>query len=256
MDREFASLSTCFYEGGKRAVIAFQQVKKSFSVNGKRLPILDVPQWTVAAGEQIALIGPSGSGKSTLLHLMSGVIPVDSGAISVAGHAIHQYSEAQRDRYRAQVVGYIFQDFHLISSLTARQNVELVLPASWGKKQRREEVDRWFAAVGLQDRQGHVPGQLSRGQQQRVAMIRALIGNAPLILADEPTGSLDFATAHEVMALLLSLCEQEQRTLVTVTHDLQLAELYPKTVHIRELNDLARSSDDPAPSASKGEKVG
>ncbi|RNB83373.1 ABC transporter ATP-binding protein [Brevibacillus fluminis] len=238
-------------------MIAFHQVTKSFPINGSMLPIVKVKHWTVEAGERVALIGPSGSGKSTLLHLASGVLPVDSGEITVADHPIHRYSEGQRDRYRAQMIGYIFQDFHLISSLSARQNVELVLPPAWTKQQRREEVDRWFELVGLQDRQKHLPAQLSRGQQQRVAMIRALIGNAPLILADEPTGSLDWETAGEVMSLLLSLCESEKRTLLTVTHDLHLARLFPKTVHISELNELVRKTNEAESSAdSKGERVG
>lgn len=234
-------------------MIMLHQVSKAFSVNGKLLPILRVNHWSMEAGERIALIGPSGSGKSTLLHLLSGVIAVDSGEITVAGHAIHQYTEAQRDSYRAEQIGYIFQDFHLISSLTARQNVELVLPKEWNKKQRREQIDNWFEKVGLQDRQDHVPGQLSRGQQQRVAIVRALIGKPQLILADEPTGSLDWETAREIMTLLLSLCETEKRTLVTVTHDLHLAELYPKQIHISELNDLARRNTDPFQPDSKGE---
>jgi putative ABC transport system ATP-binding protein len=221
-------------------MIELKEVSKFFTVNGERLPILNVKHWQVDAGERIALIGPSGSGKSTLLHLLSGVMTPDSGEINVAGKGIHQFSEAKRDQYRAQQVGYIFQDFHLISSLTAKQNVELILPKAWSKQQSREHVDAWFERVGLKDRQHHLPSQLSRGQQQRAAIIRALIGKPPLILADEPTGSLDWETAGDIMALLLEICEAEKLTLLTVTHDLHLAELYPKRVNISELNELHR----------------
>ncbi|TBL77479.1 ABC transporter ATP-binding protein [Paenibacillus thalictri] len=204
------------------------------------LPILHVRHWRVEAGERIALTGPSGSGKSTLLHLLGGVMAPDSGEIIVDGEALHLYSEAKRDRYRAQKVGYIFQDFHLISSLTARQNVELVAPRKWSKRQTREQLDDWFERVGLKDRADHLPSQLSRGQQQRAAIVRALIGRPPLILADEPTGSLDWETAGDIMSLLLEICSTEKLTLLTVTHDLHLAGLYPRRVHIEELNELCR----------------
>ncbi|MCR8645705.1 ABC transporter ATP-binding protein [Paenibacillus sp. N1-5-1-14] len=221
-------------------MIELREVRKSFVVNGKPLPILNVAEWSIPHRERIALIGPSGSGKSTLLHLLSGVMVPDSGEVWVQKQPLHQYSEVKRDRYRANQVGYIFQDFHLMSALTAKQNVELVIPADWSKKQSKEQLDYWFERVGMQDREHHLPSQLSRGQQQRVAIIRALITKPPLILADEPTGSLDWETARDIMSLLLDLCEQEGLTLLTVTHDLHLAQMYPKQVHIGQLNELAR----------------
>ncbi|OXM85179.1 ABC transporter ATP-binding protein [Paenibacillus rigui] len=235
-------------------MIEIRQVQKSFRVGGSRLPILQIPEWSVGQGERIALIGPSGSGKSTLLHLLGGVIAADSGQITVGGHALHTYSEAQRDRFRAEQVGYIFQDFHLISSLTARQNVELVLPAGWSRKERATQLQAWFHRVGLGDRQHHLPSQLSRGQQQRVAIIRALIHRPPFILADEPTGSLDWEAAGAIMQLLLSLCEEEGLTLLTVTHDLHLADLYPVKVHMSEMNALMhRETQDPAGKAGSND---
>ncbi|MEW9701577.1 ABC transporter ATP-binding protein [Paenibacillus sp. SI8] len=221
-------------------MIELKGVSKSFTVNGKSLPILNVGHWQIQQGERMALIGPSGSGKSTLLHLLSGVMTPDEGEIWVGGEPLHQYSEAKRDLYRAGKVGYIFQDFHLISSLTAKQNVELIVPREWSKRKSSEELDFWFERVGLKDRQHHLPSQLSRGQQQRAAIVRALIAKPPLILADEPTGSLDWETAGDIMSLLLEICEAEKLTLLTVTHDLHLAEMYPKRVHIKELNELIR----------------
>ncbi|MEC0232638.1 ABC transporter ATP-binding protein [Paenibacillus alba] len=221
-------------------MIDIKGVSKSFMMHGKSLPILRVSNWHVEQGERLALMGPSGSGKSTLLHLISGVMTPDEGEIWVDGLPLHTYSESKRDRYRADHVGYIFQDFHLISSLTAKQNVELIVPQSWSKKLMKEQVDFWFERVGLQDRQHHLPSELSRGQQQRAAIIRAIITKPQLILADEPTGSLDWETAGDIMTLLLDICEAEKLTLLTVTHDLHLAEMYPTRVHIQDINVLPR----------------
>ncbi|TXK84085.1 ABC transporter ATP-binding protein [Paenibacillus sp. N3.4] len=221
-------------------MIDVRGISKSFMINGKSLPILELAEWHVEKGERLALIGPSGSGKSTLLHLLSGVMTPDRGEIWVDGQPLHQYSESKRDRFRAEKVGYIFQDFHLISSLTVKQNVELVVPSGWSSKQSKEELDHWFERVGLQDRQHHLPSQLSRGQQQRAAIVRALVAKPPLILADEPTGSLDWETAGDIMSLLLALCESENLTLLTVTHDLHLADRFPKRVQVQDLNEIHR----------------
>lgn len=240
-------------------MIRIQNLHKSFRMGTQQLPILQIDEWSVEPGQRIALIGPSGSGKSTLLHLLGGVIPADSGEITIGGHALHRYTEAERDRFRAEQVGYIFQDFHLIASLTARQNVELVLPRSWSRKEREDQLQAWFERVGLKDRQHHLPSQLSRGQQQRVAMIRALIHRPPYILADEPTGSLDWEAAGSIMKLLLSLCEDEGLTLITVTHDLHLADLYPLKVKISEINGLLRNEPGdpgPAPAGNDSNKGG
>ncbi|MBP1961489.1 ABC transporter ATP-binding protein [Paenibacillus aceris] len=221
-------------------MIEMNNISKSFTMHGQHLSILSVPVWKIQQSERIALLGPSGSGKSTLLHLLSGVMIPDEGEIWVNGLPLHDFSQSKRDRFRAEHVGYIFQDFHLISSLTARQNVELIAPHTWSKKQTKEQLDDWFERVGLKDRQHHMPYELSRGQQQRAAIIRALLTKPQLVLADEPTGSLDWETAGEVMSLLLHICESEKLTLVTVTHDLHLAEMYPKRVQIGEINEVSR----------------
>ncbi|MCS7464701.1 ABC transporter ATP-binding protein [Paenibacillus doosanensis] len=235
-------------------MIEISRLQKSFRAEGRTLPISKIDRWSINQGQRIALIGPSGSGKSTLLHLLGGVLTPDSGEITVCGHPLHRYSEAQRDRYRAEQAGYIFQDFHLISSLTARQNIELVLPSHWSRKDKEAQLNEWFERTGLQDRQRHLPAQLSRGQQQRVAMIRALIRRPPFILADEPTGSLDWEAAGEIMKLLLGLCEEEGLTLITVTHDLHLARLYPTQVHMSEINELLRKEPQKRPEDQGGVK--
>lgn len=216
-------------------MIKLQEVRKGFAVQDRRLPILHIPAWTVAAGGRLALLGPSGSGKSTVLHLLSGILKADGGEFHVAETPLHELSEAERDRFRLRHVGYIMQDFHLIGSLTAAENVELMLD---GKKRgdRRKLLREWFGRVGLADRMDHLPSQLSRGQQQRTAIVRALINCPPLVLADEPTGSLDFESAEQVMRMLLELCADQGSTLVTVTHDLHLAKLYPERMGIGEIN--------------------
>lgn len=238
-------------------------LKKQFQVSGQRLPILDIPEWDVGQGEMVAITGPSGSGKSTLLHILSGILRADEGEVSIEGQSLNGMTESARDRFRAERIGYILQDFHLIPSLTARQNVEIVLPPSLGKSERRDLVDGWFAEVGLSDRSRHLPSQLSRGQQQRVAIIRALINGPSLVLADEPTGSLDWETADEIAALLLRLCAGERHTLLVVTHDLHLANRFPKRVHISEMNRIVGAApmasgqgDGAAASAEREARIG
>ncbi|MCZ8521068.1 MULTISPECIES: ABC transporter ATP-binding protein [Paenibacillus] len=234
-------------------MIVLSGVTQAFAVNGRTLPILNIPAWEVSRGERIALIGPNGSGKSSLLHLLSGIGTPDTGEVRVDGQAVQALSGRARDRFRAEKIGYIFQDFHLIPSLTAQQNVELVLPTGMAKKEKRERIREWMEAAGMADRMGHRPAQLSRGQQQRVAIVRALINRPPLILADEPTGSLDVETAGALMKLLLGLCEKEGGTLVTVTHDLHLARSFSRTVHIGELNTLVPPAADRPPVREKEE---
>lgn len=218
-------------------MIELHEVRKDFVVSDRRLPILHIPQWNVEAGGRLALLGPSGSGKSTVLHLLSGILRADRGMLRVAGTPLHELNEAERDRFRLRHVGYIMQDFHLIGSLTAAENVELMLPQ--GKRgDRRKLLREWFNRVGLADRMDHLPGQLSRGQQQRTAIVRALINQPPLVLADEPTGSLDYESAELVMRLLLELCADQKSTLVAVTHDLHLARLFPERIGIGEINSV------------------
>ncbi|MDF2938496.1 MAG: transporter [Paenibacillaceae bacterium] len=219
------------------AMIELHGVRKDFVISDRRLPILHIPHWTVEAGGRLALLGPSGSGKSTVLHLLSGILKADRGELRVADTSLHELNEAERDRFRLRHVGYIMQDFHLIGSLTAAENVELMLP-TLNRSERRKLLREWFGRVGLADRMDHLPGQLSRGQQQRTAIVRALINQPPLVLADEPTGSLDYESAELVMRLLLELCASQGSTLVTVTHDLHLAQLFPERIGIGEINTV------------------
>ncbi|WP_334073679.1 ABC transporter ATP-binding protein [Paenibacillus sp. A14] len=222
-------------------MLEIRGVRKRFQVAGKTIPILDISEWNVNQGEQIAITGPSGSGKSTLLHLISGIMKPDSGVITIGGERLSEMNEASRDTYRSAHIGYIMQDFYLIPSLTARENIQMALSGSRKGKSRQANIAEWLERVGLKDRGHHKPAQLSRGQQQRVAIVRALIHEPELVLADEPTGSLDWETADEIGNLLLELCDSQRQTLLVVTHDLNMAERFPVSKHIHEINLMNRN---------------
>ncbi|WP_240941440.1 ABC transporter ATP-binding protein [Paenibacillus sp. HB172176] len=223
-------------------IIRLRSLMKSYRLQGRGVPIIDVEDWTFDEGRQAAIIGPSGSGKSTLLHLLGGVIAADDGEIEVAGQPVRGMKERERDAFRARNIGYVFQDFYLIPSLTVKQNIELALTRRMTKGERNALLREWFARVGLADRMNQLPSQLSRGQQQRVAIIRALINEPKLVLADEPTGSLDWETASSIMNLLIQVCAEKRSTLVAVTHDLHLAELFESIIHIGDINRCLASS--------------
>ncbi|WP_310830410.1 ABC transporter ATP-binding protein [Paenibacillus pedocola] len=223
-------------------MLQIRDLKKQFKVDGRVVRILDIPEWTVEKGERVAITGPSGSGKSTLLHLVSGILRTDSGEIAVNGQPLHSLAEAKRDAFRASSIGYVLQDFHLIPSLTARQNVEIAMTSRLSRKERKQVVDYWLEQVGLSDRGQHLPSQLSRGQQQRVAIVRALVNQPPLLLADEPTGSLDWETADEISSLLLDISEAHGHTLIVVTHDLNMADRFPHCLNIQDINEVRREA--------------
>jgi putative ABC transport system ATP-binding protein len=174
----------------------------------------------------VAIVGPSGSGKTTLLGLLAGLDHPSAGTVTLDGQNIALLTEDQRARFRAERVGFVFQSFHLLSTLTARENVMVPLELSGTSTNGKEIEDRvtdLLARVGLADREGHYPAQLSGGEQQRVALARAFV-NAPRILfADEPTGNLDAATGHKIIDLMVELNREAKTTQVLVTHDPELA---------------------------------
>ncbi|MGE0191904.1 MAG: ABC transporter ATP-binding protein [Planctomycetota bacterium] len=190
------------------------------SPEGGALPVLELPELDVQAGERLVVQGASGGGKTTLLHLVAGILPVQHGTLEVAGISLKGMSEAARDRFRARHVGYLFQAFHLLPQLTALENVAVALtfqgirPAA-----ARQAAAASLQRVGLADRRGHRPHQLSVGQQQRVAIARALVGHPSIVLADEPTSSLDPQRAEEALALLEAFAEERGAALLIVTHD-------------------------------------
>ena len=179
----------------------------------------------VRQSDFVALMGPSGSGKTTLLNLIAGVDSPTSGSLRIGEINLEKLTRDQLTSWRAQNVGYIFQLYHLLPVLSAYENVELpLLLRPMSKNERQERVKKVLEQVGLIDRQNHRPKELSGGQEQRVAIARALVGDPPLIVADEPTGDLDWESADGILKLLKSLSEVHGKTIVMVTHDPRAAE--------------------------------
>ena len=216
------------------AVLSLRDVRKSYrEAAGHRLDVIQVGQFTLTAGEQTALVGASGSGKSTLLNLIAGILLPDAGAICVNGTEITRLPEAQRDRFRAGNIGYVFQSFNLLQGFTALENVQLGQMFTGGGN--RERAAQLLEAVGLKNRRHHKPRALSVGEQQRVAIARALVNAPALVLADEPTGSLDGKNGTAVLELLRQVCTEGRHTLLMVTHDPAVMRHFDRVVTLEEL---------------------
>ena len=214
-------------------MITLTDVSMVLSAAGRSVKILDGISLSIPAKQTVAIVGPSGSGKSTLLGLMAGLDRPTTGTIELDGRDITTLSESNLAHVRREKVGYIFQSFHLIPTLTAVENVAVPLELS-GDSQAGMRAAELLASVGLSDRMGHYPVQLSGGEQQRVAVARAFACRPPILLADEPTGNLDSATGASVIDLLLSMHCDYGTTLVLVTHDAALASLMQRVVSMRD----------------------
>ncbi len=201
----------------------------------KPVRALDGVDLEIPAGRRVAVMGPSGSGKSTLMHLLGGLDRPSGGTLSVAGRELPTLEDKALTRYRREQVGFVFQFFNLLPTLSARHNV--ALPLELARVNGREiaaRVERVLARVGLADRTEHLPDELSGGQRQRVAIARALVMNPPLLLADEPTGNLDSATTAEILELLVALNEETGSTLVMVTHDPNAAKICHRVLTLKD----------------------
>lgn len=216
-------------------LIEVRGLAKSYWRGGQRIPVLQGIHLDIAAREFLALMGPSGSGKSTLLNLIAGIDRADAGSIRVAGVEITALGEAELARWRAANVGFVFQFYNLIPVLSALENVELPLHlTALTRRQRREHAEAVLRLVGLADRMDHRPGQLSGGQQQRVAIARAIVTDPAVIVADEPTGDLDRASAAEILELMGGLVADFGKTVVMVTHDPRAAERARRVRHLEK----------------------
>jgi len=217
-------------------MLSLENVKKSFiEPGGGRLAILDVQRFQVVAGEQMVLIGRSGSGKTTLLHLIAGISRPDEGTIRIDGIDIVRLPEAGCDRFRADKLGYVFQTFNLLPGFTALENVLLGMSFATGRvkpERARHLLDR----VGLGHRLRHKPAQLSVGEQQRVAVARALANQPKLLLADEPTANIDTRHQQQVIDLIRETCREEKVTLVLVTHTSDVATQFDRVENLEAIN--------------------
>lgn len=212
-------------------ILSLQNVHYQVPVDDKNLSILNGCNLAVYAGERLAIIGRSGSGKSTLLAIMAGLELPTSGDIYLFGSSLVKLNDDARAKLRAKQVGFIFQDFQLMPSMTALENV--LIPLELFKIANAHELAlNALEKVGLSARLNHVPAQLSGGEQQRVAIARAFVTKPKILFADEPTGNLDETTALQIQQLLFSLNEELKTTLILVTHDLEFAKKCQRTVHL------------------------
>jgi putative ABC transport system ATP-binding protein len=201
-------------------IVQIRHLTKSYRRGEQLVPVLTNISFDINSSEFIALMGPSGSGKSTLLNLIAGIDKPDSGSLKVNGTDIATLSEADLADWRAANVGFIFQFYNLMPVLTAFENVELpLLLTRLSRSQRQERVELALSMVGLTDRMEHYPSELSGGQQQRVAIARAFITDPVILVADEPTGDLDRASADEILSMLERLNSEMGKTIIMVTHD-------------------------------------
>jgi putative ABC transport system ATP-binding protein len=214
-------------------MIEIRNLVMRLNAGGHAVTILDGITLAIPPKQMVAIVGPSGSGKSTLLGLIAGLDKPTSGSIRLDGVETTTLQESQMARYRRRMIGYIFQSFHLIPTLTAIENIAVPLELQ-GEPRAVERAAELLAAVGLQDRRNHYPVELSGGEQQRVAVARAFVCRPPILLADEPTGNLDSVTGQQVIDLLLGLNRDHGSTMILVTHDPALAAYADRVIALRD----------------------
>ena len=216
-------------------IVQISELRVDYQTGGEDLSVLNIPAWTVAKGQQVAISGPSGSGKSTLLHVLAGLLSPSGGKVRVCDQELTELDEAQRDQFRARHVGVIFQSFNLLQGYTALENV--LLGATFSEKRpERAKAAHLLGELGLSHRLTHYPSQMSLGEQQRVAIARALVKEPELILADEPTGSLDPRHAGAVVCKLRQVCQAHGCSLVVVSHQEEVVEAFETHVDFMKLN--------------------
>jgi putative ABC transport system ATP-binding protein len=221
-------------------MLHLENVKKSYTqLDGSSLPILDIPEFQLDKGEQMVLMGRSGCGKSTLLHVISGISKPDAGIVRVAGLDITRLPEAGRDRFRAEKIGYVFQTFNLLPGFSALENVILGMSFAADRFDRERAVSL-LDRVGLSDRSDHKPTALSVGEQQRVAVARALANKPGLLLADEPTANVDPGNQQQIVDLIRETCREEGIALMIVTHTPEVANQFERIDQLEEVNHVLK----------------
>ena len=217
-------------------MLKLENVKKTYAQpDGSRVPILDIDNFNIDAGEQVVLIGPSGCGKTTMLHTIAGITKPDSGTVIIDGIELTKFSEAARDRIRANKLGYVFQTFNLLPGFSACENVLLGMTFAQGKVSTAR-AKSLLKKIGLGHRLNNKPHQLSVGEQQRVAIARALANRPALLLADEPTANVDPGNQKQIIDLIVENCREENVALLMVTHSMEVADRFDRVVKLDELN--------------------
>jgi putative ABC transport system ATP-binding protein len=219
------------------ALVEVARLKKGFvAPDGTAVKVIDVPEFSLDEKSQTGIRGRSGTGKTTFLHLLAGILRADQGALQVDGLDVSTLDEPARDRYRAAKIGYIFQTFNLLAGFSALENV--MLGMAFGPGEDRNHAEGLLRRVGLGDRLDYLPRQLSTGQQQRVAVARALANRPRLVLADEPTGNLDAAHAQEATNLIRETCHENGAALLLVSHDRQVLQGFERVVEFDTINQV------------------
>ena len=238
-------------------MIRLDNVRKTFTAGESKIHALDGVSLDIERGEFVAIMGQSGSGKSTMMNIIGLLDRPDEGAYLLSGRNVASLSEHARARLRGSAFGFVFQSYSLLPRMSALEQVELPLIYQ-GVRDRRRRAAEALVRVGLADRIGHRPTQLSGGEQQRVAIARSLVVDPLVVLADEPTGALDTATGHEVMTLLSDLVNQHGMTIILVTHEPEVAAFAHRTVRMRDgqiIEDTAASTEPVAQSAPVDESA-
>jgi len=217
-------------------MLQLKDVQKSFPLpDGSELPILDIPEFDLAAGEETVIVGRSGCGKTTLLHTIAGISRPDSGQVRVDDWEITLFDEAERDQFRAERIGYVFQTFNLLPGFTALENVLLAMRFT-RRRPDKARARHLLERVGLAHRMNHKPAMMSVGEQQRVAVARALANKPKLLLADEPTANVDSGNQQQVLDLIRQTCGEEDVAMVLVTHSPEVADQFERVDRLEEIN--------------------
>lgn len=221
-------------------MLQLQNIKKSFTQpNGQVLQVLDIPDFKMKSAEQVVMIGRSGGGKTTLLHVIAGISRATEGDVIIDGVALNELSEAGCDRFRAARIGYVFQTFNLLPAFTALENVLLGMTFARNRHDRLR-AEQLLDRVGLRDRMEHKPSAMSVGEQQRVAVARALANSPRLLLADEPTANIDPANQQNIIDLVRETASEEKISLLLVTHAMEVANQFDRIERLEQINCVGR----------------
>lgn len=223
-------------------IVELKNVSKIYKTGEKEFKALDKIDLTIEKGEFVVILGPSGAGKSTLLNLIGGMDTPTNGSIKIDGSDISKYTENQLSEYRAENIGFIFQFYNILPTLTVLENVELVKDIVKNGKDSKAAIE----AVGLKEHMSKFPNQLSGGEQQRVSIARAIAKNPKLLLCDEPTGALDYETGKMILKLLYEICKEQHKAVILVTHNSALKEMADKVIYIKN-GEITKTQLNPNP---------